>query len=173
MKNKWIAILLFFSSIALSLAFFAYRDFFKEALSLGLLGLLILNFISSAGFFVSAPTILTVLAAGSIYPPVLVAVVSALGASLGDMLGYMFGYSGRHLAMKKFDKYAIVRYSEEKFNKHGDLIILLFAIVPNPFFDAIGILAGAVKFSPSRFFVIMLIGRFLRFWLLAKLGTRI
>jgi membrane protein YqaA with SNARE-associated domain len=170
-KNKYFIISVFLLSILLSSGFFIYKDFFKHASSLGLFGLFIINFISSAGFFISGPAFLTIITGGNIYSPILVALVAAIGACLGDMLGFMFGYSGRKLAKKELDRRKFVKFLEKHFNRHGELIIFMFAIIPNPFFDAVGILAGVVNYPPRKFFIIMLVGRFLRYWLLAEVGS--
>lgn len=172
MKNRIYAIIIFVSSIILSLVFFVYKDFFKSALSLGLLGIFIINFVSSAGFFVSGPAFLTIIAGGNLYPPILVAAIAAVGACLGDMLGFAFGHSGRQLTKKKLDKHKTVRFLEKHFHRHGALITFVFAVIPNPFFDAIGILAGVLNYPPAKFFLIMLAGRFIRYWLLAQIGSR-
>ncbi|MDP2638068.1 MAG: VTT domain-containing protein [Candidatus Levybacteria bacterium] len=173
MRNKTYAGIIFFSSIALSIAFFVFRDYFKEASSLGLFGLFLVNFVSSATFFISAPAFLTVIAGGNLYSPILVAVIAATGACLGDMIGFLFGHSGRKLTKKKLDKHRVVRFLEKYFNRHGALIIFLFAIIPNPFFDAIGILAGVLNYHPLRFFAIMFVGRIIRYWALAQFGARL
>lgn len=171
MKNKVYAGTVFLLSIALSIAFFEFRDYFRQASSLGLFGLFIVNFISSATFFVSAPAFFTIIAGGNLYSPIVVAVVAALGACLGDMLGFAFGHSGRRLTKKKLDRHKVIRFLEKHFHRHGALIIFLLAIIPNPFFDAIGILAGVVNYPIYRFFVVMLIGRFIRYWALAQFGS--
>lgn len=173
MRNKIYAATVFLLSIALSIAFFVFRGYFKEASSLGLFGLFIVNFVSSATFFVSAPAFLTIITGGNLYLPVLVAVVASLGACLGDMLGFAFGHSGRRLTKKKLDRHKTIRFLEKHFHKHGVLIIFLLAIIPNPFFDAIGILAGVVNYPPLKFFTIMLVGRFLRYWVLAQFGSNL
>jgi membrane protein YqaA with SNARE-associated domain len=173
MKNKLFVAIIFVSSFALSVVFFAYQDFFRNARSLGLLGLFLINFVSSAGFFVSGPAFLTIIAGGNLYPAILVALIAALGACLGDMLGFAFGYSGRQLTLKKLVHQKAIKFLEKNFNKHGEIIIIILAIVPNPFFDAVGILAGVVSYPPVRFFVLMFIGRFLRYWLLAHIGSNL
>jgi uncharacterized membrane protein YdjX (TVP38/TMEM64 family) len=173
MKNKVYAIVIFISSILLSVVFFEYRDFFKHASSLGLLGLLIINFVSSATFFVSAPAFLTIIAGGNLYSPVLVAATAAIGACLGDMIGFLFGHSGRRILKKSLDRHRTIRFLEKHFHRHGGLIIFLLAIIPNPFFDAVGILAGVVNYPPKKFFIIMLLGRFLRYWSLSYLGSKL
>ena len=146
MRNKVYAGTIFLSSIALSIAFFVFRDFFKDASSLGLLGLFVVNFVSSATFFVSAPAFLTIITGGNLYSPILVAVIASLGAGLGDMIGFAFGHSGRRLARRKLEKHKAVRFLEKHFHRHGALIIFLLAIIPNPFFDAVGILPATQIF---------------------------
>lgn len=173
MKNKLYALSVFFLSISLSLVFFTYKDFFKHASSLGLLGLFMVNFVSSATFFVSAPAFLTVIAGGNLYSPILVAIVAAVGACLGDMLGFAFGHSGRRLTKKKLDRHKTIRFLEKHFHRHGALIIFIIALIPNPFFDAVGILAGVVNYPPVKFFTIMLAGRLIRYWALAEFGSAI
>lgn len=171
MKNKIYAVSVFLLSILLSAAFFECRDFLKDALYLGLFGLFIANFISSATFFVSAPAFLTIIAGGSLYPPILVSVVATIGACLGDMLGFAFGHSGRRLMKEKLDRHKTVKFLEKHFHRHGALMIFIIAIIPNPFFDVIGILAGLVNYPPLKFFAIMFVGRFLRYWALAQVGA--
>jgi len=172
-KNKIYAITVFVLSMLLSIAFYVFKDYFREASSFGLFGIFIVNFVSSATFFVSAPAFLTIITGGNLYSPILVAGIAAVGACLGDMLGFAFGYSGRRLTKKKLDRHKTIRFLEKHFHRHGTLIILLLAIIPNPLFDAIGILAGVVNYSPFKFFTLMLFGRFLRYWALAQFGSKL
>lgn len=162
---------IFFLSIGLSILFFVSQDFFEESRSLGLLGIFLVNFVSGASFFVSAPAFLTVISGGSIYQPILVALISAMGATLGDMVNYLFGFSGRHLADHHLSKKKWFVFLEKHFKRHGTWILFLFALIPNPIFDAIGLIAGVFSYSPYKFFLIVVAGRFVRFWLLAKLGS--
>lgn len=140
---------------------------------MGLFGIFVVNFVSSATFFVSAPAFLTIITGGNLYSSLLVAAIAALGACLGDMLGFAFGHSGRRLTKKKLDKHPTIRFLEKHFHRHGALIIFVMAILPNPFFDAIGILAGVVNYPALKFFAIILLGRFLRYWVLAQFGSKL
>lgn len=173
MRSKVYAISIFLLSIILSIAFYVFRDYFKEATSFGLIGIFIVNFVSSSTFFVSAPAFLTIISGGNLYSPILVAIIASFGAGIGDMIAFLFGHSGRRLAIKKLEKHQAVRFLEKHFHRHGALIIFLLAIIPNPFFDAIGILAGVVNYPPIRFFTIMIVGRFLRYWALAQFGSNL
>ena len=172
-KHPYFPIFLFIVSLAVSFGAFYYKDFFAQAKSLGLFGIFFINFVSSATFFVSGPAFLTVIAGGAIYHPLLVAFVASLGASTGDLISFALGHSSRHVALRKFEKHPWFVFIESLFKKHGIWIIFLFAFVPNPVFDAVGLIAGAFRFNWKLFFALILFGRFARFILLALLGQKI
>ncbi|OGH20207.1 MAG: hypothetical protein A3D74_00820 [Candidatus Levybacteria bacterium RIFCSPHIGHO2_02_FULL_37_13] len=171
MSNKIGAASIFVLSFVLSIAFFVFRDFFKESASLGLIGLFILNFVSNASFFVSAPAFLPVVAAGNLYPPILVAFVSSLGATAGDSIGFAFGFAGHKLTKHKLEKKKWFRTLEKHFKKHGNWLLFIFALIPNPLFDAIGLIAGIFAYPFFRFFLIVWLGRIIRYYLLASFGS--
>lgn len=164
-------LIILLASIALIVLAFIFREKLAEFKNLGLLGIFLINFFGNATVLLPAPAIATVVAGGALYPPLFVAIVSALGASLGDMVGFFLGLSGKNLFIKNHHK----RYMMLKnlFHKAGDIIVLLFAFIPNPFFDVIGLAAGIFHFSPIRFFILMLLGRFVRGLLLAYLGSAV
>lgn len=171
MNKKIYAGSIFTLSIILSIAFFVYKDFFREESSLGLIGLFFINLVSSASLFFSAPAFPAVFAAGNLYSPFLVGFTASFGAAIGDMVSFVFGSSGRKLTRERLEKDPKMRFLEKHFKRHGALIIFVMALIPNPVFDAIGIFAGILNYSPIHFFVIILIGRFFRYWLLAKVGA--
>lgn len=170
--HKYFPIFLFVISLLLSFGAFAFRDFFSQARGFGLLGLFLINFLSSATFFISGPAFLTVIAGGSIYPPLLVALVAAIGACAGDLVSFAFGYSSRHVALRKLEKQKWFGRLEKSFKHYGVLILFAFAFFPNPVFDAVGLLAGIFKYNWMKFFTIILIGRFARFILVALIGAK-
>lgn len=169
--EKIFSIAVFILSIIFSIAFVIFNDYFKGAISLGLLGLFILNFVSSATLFVSAPSIFAVIAGGAIYSPILVALVSSLGSASGDMLGFILGISGRKILNHKLHKKLWFKVLSGSFEKYGKYIIIILAFIPNPLFDSIGIIAGVFKFSPVKFFLLVFIGRLVRYYMLARFGS--
>jgi membrane protein YqaA with SNARE-associated domain len=169
-NKRAFGIFLFVFSTLISVFAFIFREQFKDGQTLGLLGILIINFFSSATFFVSGPAFLTVIAGGSIYHPILVGLTAALGTALGDIVSFFFGYSTRHLALVKLEKRLLFRVFEDFFKLHGNWILFLMALIPNPFFDAAGLVAGIFKFDIKRYFIIVFVGRLVRFLLLAYIG---
>jgi membrane protein YqaA with SNARE-associated domain len=170
--NKTLSIIILISSICFSIGIFLFRDYFKDATSLGLLGIFLINFVSSVTFFVSGPSFLTVIAGGSIYPPLPVAFFASLGAAIGDMVSFFFGYSGRNLIIKKLKKKLWFLVLEGIFRKYGTFILFILAFIPNPIFDALGLVAGILGYSPKKFFAVMFLGRFSRFALFALVGAK-
>ncbi len=171
-SRKYFTIFVLILSFALSIGVFVLRDNFKEATKLGLFGIFLINLASSSTFFVSGPAFLTVIAGGSIYPPLLVALVASLGAAAGDMVSFFLGFSGRNLTEHKLKKKLWFTVLEDLFKAYGTVIVFIFAIIPNPVFDAIGLVAGVLGFKPLKFFALMLTGRFARFVILALIGAR-
>lgn len=159
-------------SLLVILGTFFFQDKLAQFRALGLLGIFILNFFSSVTVFLPAPGIATVLAGGAVYNPILVGLLAGIGAALGDMVGFFLGESGNEvfLRRKEGNKYELVK---TLFQKYGPAIIFIFAFVPNPLFDAIGLIAGAFAYSPKKFFLIMLSARICRNLILAFIGAKV
>lgn len=170
-KGKIFSVLIIVLSIGLTLSLFIFPDVFKDHRKWGMLGIFIANFISGLSFF-PAPSFLTAVVGGSIYSPVLVALVSSLGATLGDMLYLILGISGRKIAKKKLENNKWFILIEKNFKKYGGWILFVGAFIPNPIFDSFGLIAGIFNFSVLRFFAIILAGRFLRYFVLAQIGAK-
>lgn len=169
---RWAYVGSFLLSLVLIYLAFRFQHRLVHFRSLGLLGIFLVNLIGSATIFVPVPGIASVVAGGVVYPPLLVGLVAAIGASMGDMLSYLLGRSGKHLVLNHGEK---VWYKKlhNLFGKYGDIIIFLFAFIPNPVFDGVGIIAGISEYSPIRFFLVMFAGRLLRNILLAFIGARL
>lgn len=166
-KNKYLIIFVF--SIFLVFLSFYFRDALSSLGNFGLVGIFLVNLFSSATLFLPAPGIATVVAGGILFNPLIVALVAALGSAIGDMVGYFLGKSGKEVFFKKDSFWYQV--FEETFNKFGWLFIILFSFIPNPVFDAVGIIAGVFSYNPKRFFIYIFIGRFLRNLVLAFFGS--
>lgn len=163
--------LFLFSLIIIVLAFY-YRQQLEQFKSFGLFGIFLINLLGSATIFLPAPAIATVFAGGFLYPPFLVALFAALGSSIGEMTGYMLGHSGKRIFFGEKNHF-LYQILNRLFKKYGGLVIVVVSFIPNPFFDAVGIIAGAFSYSPYRFFVYLLVGRLIRDLLLAYIGSSI
>ena len=159
-------------SVILIFLAFHFEQHLHRFRSLGLLGIFLANLIGSSTIFLPAPAIATVVAGGVIFPPLLVALVAAVGSSLGDLLSYFLGRAGTHVLLNHSEHIFYIKF-KKLFSRFASLFIFLFALIPNPFFDAVGILAGATEYQPVKYFLIMFAGRLIRNIFLAFLGAKL
>ncbi|HSD98744.1 MAG TPA: VTT domain-containing protein [Patescibacteria group bacterium] len=169
---RWAYVGSFLLSIILVWLAFRFQHRIEHFRSLGLLGIFLINLIGSSTLFLPAPAIASVVAGGVVFPPFLVALVAAFGASLGDMLGYILGRTGKHIVLNHTEK-KWFSWFRSIFSRFADILIFAFAFLPNPFFDGIGILAGISEYPPTKFFLLMFVGRFARNVLLALIGAKL
>jgi uncharacterized membrane protein YdjX (TVP38/TMEM64 family) len=78
------------------------------------------------------------------------------------MSGYLAGLSGRGV----IDDRPLFRRIQRGMEKAGLWVIFGLAVVPNPFFDIGGIMAGVLRLPAWKFFLACWAGKSLRFGLL-------
>jgi membrane protein YqaA with SNARE-associated domain len=164
------AFYLFIISALLIFIAFHYEHRLSHFRSLGFLGIFLINLVGSATLFLPAPAIATVVAGGILYPPFFVALLASVGSAIGEMTGFLLGHSGKHVLGSKKQHGAYITI-EKLFKQYGGFMIFVFGLIPNPFFDIIGIMAGALSYSPWRFLLYLFIGRFIRDIALAYVGA--
>ena len=169
LKNELLVYALaFILSILLIVFAFVFRDRLLHLESLGLVGIFLLNFFSTVTLFLPNFSAATVVAGGTLYNPIFVAIVATLGGALGDASSYVLGRTGKEILLKNEGK--IFKRISSIFHRHGLIVVFVLALIPNPIFDAIGILAGGLRYSFKKYFLAMLAGRIVRNLLLAYLG---
>jgi len=132
----------------------------------GYLGVFVITLISTASLVLPVPYLATIVVAGSFLDPKLVALVAGLAAAVGELTGYALGYTGRSL-LPENRWTAMIQNSMRRW---GGLVIFGAAAVPNPFFDAVGMVAGATRMPIWLFVLTAFLGKTLRFWIFAMMG---
>ncbi len=167
--SKIFLITIFLVSTSLFLLPLFFRIDIESFLAFGMIGLFLINFLGSATLFLPAPAIVSVALAGASFNPLLVAIVAGLSSSLGEGVAYIFGYSSTEiLDLRKHKK--LFKFSQIIVQWRGGILIPVFACIPNPFFDGLGILAGISEYPLKRFILLTFIGRTLRNIGIAYLG---
>jgi membrane protein DedA with SNARE-associated domain len=142
-------------------------------LALGYPGVSVVMFFSSATVLLPAPGLLSVLAAASMWQlnPWLLGLFAALGSSFGELTGYLVGFGGRS-ALKAGGQAGGKWMGRGEFfmQRWGFLTILTLATIPNPFFDAVGLLGGGLGYSPRRFWLACMIGNTIKCTTIAVFG---
>ena len=166
-KQKYL--LAFLLTLFLSIILFFFQEKFAQFKALGLIGLFVISMIGGMLFLPSPVLIASVLAAGRTYNPFLVALIASLGSTTGDILGYGVGYTGREAFLDNQKWHH--KIAQEIFHKYGGILILILSAIPNPIFDAFGVIAGLFLYPLKKFLLYIFIGRLVRNLLLAYLGS--
>lgn len=135
---------------------------------IGLPGISVVMFLSSATVFLPGPGIAAVGLAGATWHPALVGLFAGLGSSLGELTGYAVGYGGRKVLGGRQGKWWAL--GEYVMRRWGFLTVLAMASFPNPVFDAVGILAGSLRYPVHKLLLAILIGNTLKYGAAAALG---
>lgn len=124
--------------------------------ALGYTGIFLASLIGNATLIVPAPVMLIVFAAGAgTGNTLLIGLLAGIGATIGESTGYLAGYGGHKILEHSERKQRIAHEMERR----GFFYIMGLAFIPNPLFDAAGIVAGTLRYSWKKFFVAALIGK--------------
>lgn len=166
-KEKIIRYSMIFASVLISGVIIYFRNDLVKLQGYGLLGILLISILGNATVVIPAPVILTAFIGGSVYNPLLVGLVVALGATIGELTGFMAGMGGRvaitdHRHFKKVEHWM---------TKSGFLTIFILAVIPNPLFDLAGMFAGATNYPIKRFLLATFLGKTIKFLTIALIGS--
>jgi membrane protein YqaA with SNARE-associated domain len=109
---------------------------------------------------------------GAVLNPFFLAISAGLGAATGELSGYLLGFSGQGLAerSKIYDRIYDIMHRHRRWS---DLLILVMAFIPNPFFDLAGIAAGTLKIPVWRFYIFCALGSILKMLAFAYGGNTV
>ncbi|MCL2211178.1 MAG: VTT domain-containing protein [Treponema sp.] len=156
LKIKILCVLFILAVTAISLLVFLNRDKLHYIGNYGLIGVFVLCFISNATVFAPAPSLIVVVTAASFINPVLVSLVGAFGATLGELTGFFSGRAGKRIRNKEIGKLG------NAIKKFGTPVIFVFALLPLPLFDIIGVASGFLGIKWYKFVTACLPGKFIK-----------
>ena len=149
-----VVLILFF---IVSVLAWVLKDVMKKWAPLTLLGLLLTCFVMNSTVLLPSSSLLVILEYSFVISPVSVVLVGAVGTSLGELTGYMMGVEGCAL-IKRFKRVS----TATNFRKHDFWWVMIFALIPFPFFDFAGIMAGGVRMNPFRFLIACFLGKLIK-----------
>ena len=126
--------------------------------SVGLAGVWFFSFIGAASIFVPIPGLAAVCVAASPavgLNPLVIGVVAGSAEAIGELTGYLAGMSGRGL----FQRSRFYPRFRDLLIRRGGLILFFGSIVPNPFFDIMGIAAGSILYPIRKFLIYLFISK--------------
>lgn len=167
MKGKYSKLTGLFVAVAISITVFIFRDKFIDLKGYGYLGIFLISILGNATIILPVPVILTAFIGGSIFNPILVGIVTALGASIGELTGYLAGAAGQVVIEKDIRMERIRRWM----HKYGIVVLFILAVIPNPVFDLAGIVAGATKIPVWKYLIVVFVGKLVKFIGISYLGA--
>ncbi len=160
---RWLALIFV---ISITVVLFLNRDSIKYLENFGYTGIFLASILTNASVILPVPGVLITSAMGAVFNPIFVALAAGGGAAIGEISGYLAGFSGQKI-VENTKWHAKL---ENWMQRYGDLTIVVLAFIPNPAFDIVGMMAGAMKIPILRFFFFCLIGKILKMLLFAYGG---
>lgn len=133
----------------------------------GYLGIVLSCFFANSTLFLPAPSSVIVFSLSSVYIPFWVALAGTIGAVLGEHVGYLAGIAGR----KTFERNDQGERVKNYLDQYGGVAIFVFAFLPLPLFDLVGVASGAMKINYFRFLAACFLGKFLKMLIYAYAGA--
>ena len=137
---------------------FVLRDRVPGVETLGYPAVFLVSLIGSATLLFPVPAILAVCTGGILLNPLLVGIAGGPGQALGEITGYLAGMGGQGLITKN----RLYRRVQPVIQKRGWIAVLVFALIPNPLFDIIGLAAGASRMPVWKFLAAATVGKTIR-----------
>lgn len=154
-------------AVIMSAPYIFYREQIQQIALVGYLSVVIACAISNISILLPSSSTLIVVAAASSLNPILCVLAGGLGTALGEQSSYICGRIGR----RGFDdtgkkEKKVLKWME----KHDALTVFVFAFLPLPIFDIVGIAAGVLRMNWIKYLLSAVLGKTLKF-LLAVIGV--
>nr|WP_302248279.1 VTT domain-containing protein [uncultured Blautia sp.] len=166
-KKISLFILIIFMVIVLNYILHTNEKFFLNLKAYGYIGTFMACLLLNATVLFPSSSTMVVMSMATIYNSVMVALIGAFGASFGEFTGYFTGYYGSAVVENSaiFDKVTGI------YAKFPNFAIVLFAALPLPVFDILGIMAGSIKMEKKKFFLLCFIGKAIKMLIYAYIGV--
>jgi membrane protein DedA with SNARE-associated domain len=176
-KDIMIGVLSLLLTISLCVVAVYYKDYLldtKYVATYGLLGMLIVAFLGGSllsmiavpvPYWILVFTLPSILAPElQVGAPILVGIISGLGASLGHLPTFMLGYGSRDLSQKL--AYKVNRGLYDKAmnwaQRHGSLAVFFMSAIINPLHLPMTLAVASLRFPTWKYFLYSLLGNIVK-----------
>ena len=162
-------LLILFLILGLNCLIHINEGLFLNLKTYGYIGTFFACLILNATVLLPSSSTAVVMSMATVYNPVIIAFLGALGSTLGEFTGFFAGYYGRTIIENSTLLNKVIRI----YDKFPKLALVFFAALPLPFFDVLGIVAGSVQMKKKTFLVLCFVGKCLKMLLYAYLGAHV
>ena len=146
--------------VLFSLPYLLLRKQIQVLPALGYLGVIALCAISNGSLFLPTSSTLIVLTAATVLNPFLCILAGGAGTAAGEQVSYLCGRIGLSWVERDAEKESRVM---TWLNRNNVLTVFLFALLPLPIFDIVGLAAGATRMNWFRYALAAVAGKTLKF----------
>jgi membrane protein YqaA with SNARE-associated domain len=129
----------------------------------GYIGVFVVTLLTTGALVLPIPYLAVIARAATVLDPINVALIAGIAAAIGELSGYVLGRSGRRL----IPEHRWLEVTRAWMTRHGFATVMVAAFIPNPAFDAVGALAGALGYAAWKFCAACFIGKTAKFLLIA------
>jgi len=142
------------------------------------LGVFVAAFFAGSSLPMPLPYIVVTFTLGGVLNPLLVGLISGLGAGIGGTLVYLSGRGGRRLFfgtdiftpdVDEADPSRIAK-TVDWARRRGSIVIFIMSAIINPLFAPMAVAMGALKFRTEKFFLMCWAGNTVKSLLIAYCG---
>lgn len=144
-----------------SVPFFIFKEDIQNLSVAGYAGLFMACFLTNATIFLPASGIAFTISASAVLSPGICCCIGGMGTALGELISFYCGRIGKTAAGNRI----ILEKAKKYVMRNGFAIVSLFAFLPVPGFDLIGIAAGAGRMPVYKYLSACLIGKTLKMFL--------
>ena len=155
------AILVGFSALV-----FIFRDQIIRLSHYGYLGLFVIAAVSSASVLFPVPGLSLAFVTAGALNPLIVGLAVGTGAACGELTGYLAGTAGKGLIEDQPGYERTAGWMK----RFGVWAVFVLAVIPNPFFDIVGIMSGVMRIPVWRFFTACWAGNVIKATVVAFAG---
>lgn len=164
---RWRSIISLLTAVSLIVLVTIFREPLLALTQFGYAGIAIACVAANATVLLPAPSSAIVFAFGAVYEPFWVALAGGIGATVGELLGYLLGISGRRLV----EPHEFGKRVQTWMMRNGIVTVVVFAFLPLPLFDVVGMAAGIARMNFWLFLGATFIGKFLKMLMYAYAGA--
>lgn len=149
-------------AILLASPYIFFREEIKDLAALGYIGLFLSCLISNLSIMLPSSSTIIVVVAASTLNPWLCVLVGGLGTAFGEQASYLCGFVGSS-GFNQNNNNGKSKKVLNWFYSRPIITVFLFALVPLPVFDIIGIIAGSKKMKWWKYTFAAAMGKILKF----------
>lgn len=141
-----------------SLPFLLWSEIIKKLALAGYIGLFVACFLTNATVFLPASGIAFTISASTVLNPLFCTIIGGVGTACGELISYYCGRVGKHVV----ENTPLFSRIQTYVQKYGVLTVWLFAFLPLPLFDLVGVTAGAGKMPLPKYIIPCMIGKVMK-----------